>query len=112
MNGTPDFERIASRLDMEAPFQGAARTPDVVDAVWWLGLSPLQGCVELGIGADLYPKVYRDIAAVVAVYENRKSQGNLDPNEGVPLISRKRNEANAGLFQGGRVINVGSRRRA
>lgn len=112
MNGTPDFKALTERLGIADPFQGKARTPDVVDAVWWLGLSPLQGCVELGISADLYPKVYRDVAEVVAVYENRKSQGNLDPNEGVPLIRRKRNEANAGLFQGGRVMNVGSRRRA
>ena len=112
MNGTPDFQAITERLGMADPFQGKARTPDVVDAVWWLGLSPLQACIELGIDASVYPKVYRDVSEVVTVYENRKSQGTLDPDEGVPLIRRKRNEANAGLFKGGRVVNVGSRRRA
>ena len=109
MNSAPDFNQIAGSLDLEAPMQGAANTPDVVDAVWWLGLRPLQACAELGIDASMYPRVRKDIEAVVSVYENRRAQGRLDPKEGAPIIKRRKTRRNAALFSGGRVKRIGSR---
>jgi hypothetical protein len=105
---TPDFTRIARSLDLADPNQGHARTPDVVDAVWWLALGPLQACAELGISAETYPRVYRDVAAVVAAYENRKAQGQLDPDEGAPIISRSRKSKRLSpLRRGGRIKRIG-----
>jgi hypothetical protein len=109
MTVTPDFTRIARSLDLADPDQGHATTPDVVDAVWWLTLKPLQACAELGISAEVYPRVHRDVSAVVTAYENRKSQGQLDPNEGAPIIRRKRTRHLAPLFQGGTVKRIGPR---
>jgi hypothetical protein len=106
MSATPDFTGIARSLDLADPFMGAARTPDVVDAAWWLTLGPLQACAELGISAEMYPRVHRDIVGVVTAYENRKSQGQLDPDEGVPLIKRRKTRRTASLFAGGRVKRI------
>lgn len=105
--GTPDFTRLARSLDLADPMQGHARTPDVVDAAWWLTLRPLQACAELGISAEVYPRVHRDVSAVVTAYENRKSQGQLDPNEGAPILRRKRTRRLAPLFQGASIKRIG-----
>ena len=107
MMGTPDFTRIARSLDLADPNQGHASTPDVVDAVWWLTLGPLQACAELGISAEDYPRVHRDVAAVCTAYENRRSQGQLDPNEGAPIIRRRRTTRLSPLFRGGSVKRIG-----
>lgn len=105
--GTPDFTRIARSLDLADPMRGHAGTPDVVDAAWWLTLGPLQACAELGISAEVYPRVHRDVAAMVTAYENRRSQGQLDPNEGAPIIRRKRTKRLRPLFDGGRIKRIG-----
>ena len=106
-----DYTKIARSLDLADPTQGAARTPDVVDAVWWLTLPEAQACAELGITADLYPKVARAIEPWVTAYLNRKAQGTLHPTEGAPVIKRKLTKRTAALFQGGRVRRIGSPRR-
>lgn len=107
--GTPDFTGIARSLDLADPMRGHASTPDVVDAAWWLTLGPLQACAELGISAEVYPRVHRDVAAMVTAYENRRSQGQLDPNEGAPIIRRKRTRRLSPLFDGGRIKRIGPR---
>lgn len=103
----PDFTAIARSLDLADPMQGNANTPDVVDAVWWLALGPMQACAELGIDGSMYPRVRKDIEAVVGVYLNRKSQGRLDPKEGAPIIKRRKTRRNAALFGGGRTKRIG-----
>lgn len=111
MNSAPDFTAIARSLDLADPMQGAAATPDVVDAVWWLGLGPLQACAELNISGEMYPRVRKDVEDVVSVYLNRKSQGRLDPKEGAPIIKRRKTRKNSALFGGGRVKRIGSSRK-
>ena len=100
------LERLASSLDLASPFTGEARSPDVVDAVHWLALPPMQACLELGISAAEYPRVHRDIESVVTLYENRRAQGLLKPGEGHPLIKRKKTRRTAALHRGGKVIRV------
>ena len=104
----PDYTRIARSLDLADPMQGQARTPDVVDAVWWLALPRAQACVELAIKEADYPRVYTAVAGVVDVYLNRLAQGRLDPNEGAPIIKRRRTKRTTDLFRGGHVRRIGS----
>ena len=99
----PDLEKVASGLGLASPLQGEARTPDVVDAVWWLTLPRRQACLELGIEDDLYPVVAPRIEEVVTLYENRRAQGHLLPGEGHPLIGRRKTARTAALHQGGLV---------
>lgn len=101
-----DLDRLASSLDLASPHQGEARTPDVVDAVWWLALPRRQACLELGITDDVYPIVHRGVEKVVALYENRRAQGALKPGEGHPLIKRKKTRRTAPLHRGGKIIRV------
>lgn len=103
----PDpFDALAAALDLDAPMQGWARTPDVVDAVWWLTLPPRQACLELGITPDLYPLVHRGVEKVVTLYENRRAQGLLAPGEGHPLIKRNQTARTRALHRGGTVKRI------
>jgi hypothetical protein len=98
--------KAAASLDLAPPMQGEARTPDVVDAVWWLALPRRQACLELGISDEMYPIVHRGVEKVVTLYENRRAQGALKPGEGHPLIKRKRTKRTGGLHRGGKIIRV------
>jgi hypothetical protein len=70
-----EWERLAGSLGLAGAMAGDARTPGAVDAFWWLTLPPMQACLELGIGADEYPKVHQDISQMAALVENRRAQG-------------------------------------
>jgi hypothetical protein len=57
---------------------GDARTPDVVDAEWWLGLSVARGMRELGLTTDdEYRTTYRAVEAAVARRNDRAAQGGV-----------------------------------
>jgi hypothetical protein len=57
---------------------GDARTPDVVDAEWWLGLSVADGMRELGLSTEgEYRETYQAIEAAVARRNDRAAQGGV-----------------------------------
>jgi len=57
---------------------GDARTPDVVDAEWWLGLSVAEGMRELGLKTDGdYRRTYQAVEAAVARRNDRAAQGGV-----------------------------------
>lgn len=98
------LQKVAASLDLAPVMQHGATTPDVVSAVWWLTLPVKQACLELGITEADYPFVHRGVEKVVALWENRKSQGF--PVGEAPLINRKKNKQNAPLRRGGRLIRL------
>jgi hypothetical protein len=58
--------------------QGDARTPDVVDAEWWLGLPREQAMREVGIDSEAeYSRAYQAIEAAVMRRDNREAQGGV-----------------------------------
>ena len=95
---------LAASLDLAPPMQEGASTPDVVSAVWWLTLPRKQACLELGINEADYPIVHRGVEKVVALWENRKAQGN--HVGGAPLIKRRKTRRTAALHRGGRIIRI------
>ena len=72
--------------------QGDANTPDVVDAEWWLGLSPREAMHEVGLTSEReYAQVYKQVEAAVSRRNNREGQGNVHASivikrRGRPLI--------------------------
>lgn len=60
--------------------QGDAKTPAVVDAARWLGMSRSEGMHALGITSEAaYERTYRDVEQVVYRRDNRSSQGGVRP---------------------------------
>lgn len=58
--------------------RGDARTPDVVDGEWWLGLNIAEGMRELGLTSEAdYARTYQQIEAAVSRRNNRESQSGV-----------------------------------
>ena len=58
--------------------QGDARTPDVVDAEWWLNLPREVGMAELGLDSEAdYRRAYSAIEQAVYRRDNRAAQGGV-----------------------------------
>jgi hypothetical protein len=62
-------------LCLDGDHIGDARTPDVVDAEFWLGLPVREGMAELGLTSEAeYRRAYKQIEAAVYRRDNRASQ--------------------------------------
>ena len=100
----PDaLAQLASSLDLAGPMEGSARTPGGVDGLWWLTLPPMQACLELGIGADQYPRVRKDVEAMADAATNAMSQGG----SVIPITLKRRNTRRlAPLLGGGKIQRI------
>lgn len=98
--------QLASKLDLAGPMEGAARSPGGVDGFWWLTLPAMQACLELGIGADQYPRVRKDVEAMADAAINARLQGGED----IPLtLKRRRTRRLAPLLAGGKIQRIRTR---